>query len=556
MKRPRWRDVDPRLGAGLILLVVLWGAAAVPAVAGAADRVRSRATADRLGGAVDTVVVALQEERRLAVAAPSGGDAAARSRTDRAVADLSALTGGRNGWTYTSEAVDSVEELTSTLRTLGAVRSRTDRGELLDGYRAIITAGLDLPWLPARPLARAREALSEQDALLRTALSTRAGVTDAELLRVGDLAGRRSAWLAEARTELAAAGEPLAAVEQRLLLDKGPQVAPADWAAAADPVNAALRTAQTRAVHDTVTSATPGVAGATVFAGLVAGVGLIAVIGILVMARRAARRPAAAAQTAGDDPRDDTVPGMQALLLDMHRRSQRLLHRLLRLLDTLERAQTDDETLDQLFRADHLATRVRRNVEKAITLAGGTPGRQWQRPMPLGEVVRGAAAEVDDYQRVSTAQIQPAALAGDAVLEVTHLLAELIDNAITYSPAETRVRVSGSRDDEGGYTVTVTDAGQGMSDLDLENARQVMSDPRPPGGGLWSGLYAVGRFAARHAITVRLFRGPSGGFVAEVSLPAGLVTEPEPSDGQSPDPARFEMSDMATTYVDLPVVGS
>src|SRR5688572_1341576 len=108
MKR-RWRDIDPRLSAGLILLVVLWGAAAVPAVFDAADRVRARSTADRLGGAVDRVVVALQEERRLAVAALTGGDATAlataRVTTDRAASELSALTDGWQGRTYTAEAV-------------------------------------------------------------------------------------------------------------------------------------------------------------------------------------------------------------------------------------------------------------------------------------------------------------------------------------------------------------------------------------------------------------------------------------------------------------------
>jgi hypothetical protein len=121
-----------------------------------------------------------------------------------------------------------------------------------------------------------------------------------------------------------------------------------------------------------------------------------------------------------------------------------LLHRLLRLLDGLERRQSDEEMLGELYRADHLATRARRNVEKAVTLAGGPPARQWRRPMPMGEVVRGAAAEVEDYVRVSTAQIEPSALAGEAILEITHLLAELIDNAIAYSPAETRVRAGGA----------------------------------------------------------------------------------------------------------------
>jgi signal transduction histidine kinase len=561
MRRPRFRDLDPRLGAGLILLVVLWLAAAAPAVLDAAERVRDRNTADKLGRAVDTAVVALQDERRLSLAYLAGGEpaalVAARGRTDRARDGL----GG--GWAYSATA----GELASRLDGLTAVRSQVDRrttqpAAVLAVYDPAIAAGLALPWLPSGTLGRARETLSEEDALVRAALSTTAGPGDPERLRVGELAGERRAWLAAAPPVDGAADQRLHAVEERLVLARGTRVTPAEWAAAADPVNAVLRAAETRAARDAVTGATPGAIGATVYAGLVAGVGLVALIGVLVLARRP--RPVAGHAS------DDTViigvpvggvaePGFQELLLDLHRRSQRLLHRLLRLLDGLERRQSDEEMLGQLYRADHLATRVRRNTEKAITLAGGAPARQWRRPMPLGEVVRGAAAEVEDYVRVSTSQIEPAGLAGDAVLEVTHLLAELIDNAVRYSPAETRVR-TGGRWADGGYVVTVSDAGPGMTDLDLDHARQVMADPRPPRGGMWQGFYAVGRFAARYAVDVRLVRGPAGGLVAEVRLPRGLVSQPVPDGPQLGGPsinrvdrmrARLgEVSDVDTASVD------
>ncbi|WP_433363527.1 sensor histidine kinase [Actinoplanes sp. CA-142083] len=569
MKRP----IDPRLGAGLLLLVALWLAAAVPAVLGAADRVRERNTADRLGRAVDTVVVALQDERRLSVARLAGGDAsalaAARERTDRAGDDLRSLDGK---WAYT----ESASELVASLDTLGVVRSQVDHGQMkgaavLAAYGSAIRDGLGLPWLPAGPLGRAREALSEEDAMLRTALATTAGAGEADRIRVGELAGERQAGLSgagdggEAPAGAGNSGQGpagiddqrLAAVESRLILGKGAAVTPAEWAAAADPVNAALRAAETSAARAAVEDATPAAIGATVYAGLVAGVGLVALLGVVALARRF--RPAPAPVDAVTQEIAD--PRVQELLLDLHRRSQRLVHRLLRLLDGLERRQSDEEMLGQLYRADHLATRVRRNTEKAITLAGGAPGRQWRRPMPLGEVVRGAAAEVDDYVRVSTSQIEPAALAGDAVLEITHLLAELIDNAVSYSPAETRVR-TGGRWADGGYTVTISDAGPGMSDLDLDRAREVMDDPRPPGGGVWQGFYVVGRFAARHAVDVRLMRGPAGGLVAEVALPAGLVTHPgpdEPRPGGPPinrvDRMRARLSDVDATSVDLSNVG-
>ena len=567
MTRRRWRDVDPRLGAGLILLIVLWLAAAGPAVLDATDRVRARNTADRLGHAVDSAVVALQDERRLSTAYLAGGEPApllaARARTDRARAELGAVTDGWHGRLYDPAAVRVADDLTANLDLLGVVRSQVNdrvapRSTVLSTYDAVIDIGLS----PSRPLGLARDALSEEDALLRAALTTTAGVTELERLHVGDLAGERHARMADGSVVPGPADQRLSALEDRLMLRRGGTVTPAEWAAAADPVNAGLRAAETQAARDAV-AATPGTIGAIVYAGLVAGVGLVALIGVLVMARRFAPTPATAAAPVRAGA--DAEAGLQALLLDLHRRSQKLVHRLLRLLDGMERRQSDDEMLGELFRADHLATRVRRNVEKAITLAGGAPGRQWREPAPIGEVVRGAAAEVADYVRVSTAQVEAAGLAGDAVTEVTHLLAELIDNAVTYSPAETRVRVGGDRAEDGGYTVTIADAGPGMSDLDLANARQVMDDPEPPGGGVWWGFYAIGRFAARRGIDVRLYRGPSGGLVAEVGLPADLVTDPEPDGPRPGGPpinrvarmrARLgEMSDAETTSVDLPVVG-
>jgi signal transduction histidine kinase len=269
-------------------------------------------------------------------------------------------------------------------------------------------------------------------------------------------------------------------------------------------------------------------------------------VAVLVMVRRWAGRPAGADPAAGTaggpadpehatgDRTDDAERRLHELLLDLHRRSQNLLHRQLRLLDSMERRESDDETLGDLFRADHLANRMRRNVEKAIVLAGGTPGRRWRRPVPLVDVVRGAVSEVTEFVRVSTAQIEPASLVGAAVTDLMHLLAELIDNATTFAPAETRVRVSGRRQADG-YQLVVTDTGPGMSDDDLATAHQVMSNPEPPGGGAWWGLYAVGRFAKRHGITVQLGRAPSGGLSAEVSLPAALLAVADQDGGVDSD---------------------
>ncbi|GAA0558672.1 hypothetical protein GCM10010172_47130 [Paractinoplanes ferrugineus] len=559
-----------RWGAGLGLLVLLWIAAATPAVSAALDQIRERSTAGEIGHAVDGVVVALQAERRLAATFRTGGDiapgTAQRGRTDQA---RTALAKARDGRFVTAEAGREVDELLRRLSGLDPLRAQVDgglaaRADVVAGYTRIIAAGLGAPWLPSSQtlgaLGRAREALCEEDALITGALAT-TGVTETDRLRLGALTGVRQAWLTDAGADAdldAAAYRRLQAVERQIL--KPAPVTPAGWTAAVDPAVADLRAAESGADREML-AATSGSITAILYAGLIAGVGLIAVIGVFLLARRTApelrRAPAVA------PARADGRPAREELLLDLHRRSQRLVHRQLRLLDTMERRQSDDETLGDLFRADNLATRLRRNVEKAITLAGGTPGRRWRRPMPVVEVVRGAAAEIADYVRVSTGRVQPAGLAGSAVTDVMHLLAELIENATTYSPPETRVRVGGVRDDDGGYTFTVSDVGPGMSDLDLTTAAGVMADAEPPADGVWWGFHAIGRFAARQNIAVRLRPGPAGGLIATVTLPADLITDPAAA-GPGPDAPplsrvarmRARLSDVTSPTVDLPVVGS
>jgi signal transduction histidine kinase len=562
-----------RRTAGLLLLVVLfWLAAAGPAVAGATRVIRERTTADRLGHAVDTMVVEMQEERRLSTGVLAGGDpavlAAQRARTDQARAALDIAASGWVSGLFTAAGAGTADEMRAGLDGLGSLRAQVDARRIdglgvLDTYGRVIDAGLTAePGPAAAALGRAREALAAEDALLRAALSTAAGPTGPDRVRLAALVGARGARLSGTPVADDPGFRRLTALEERLLLATGARVTPADWAAAADPVSAALRDAEVTAVRD-ATGATAGTVATIVYAALIAGVGLVALIGTLVLARRrgrpepAGRAPGAAAATAAP------ATGSAALLLDLHRRSQPLVHRLLRLLDGMERRQSDEETLADLFRADHLANRVRRNVETAIALAGGTPGRRWTRPVPLVDVVRGAAAEVPDYVRVSTARVEPAGLAGPAVTDVMHLLAELIDNATTWSPAENRVKVSGSRAAAGGYTITVADTGPGMSLLDLATAREVMDAAEPPAGGLWRGFHAVGRFAARQDLTIRLAPGAGGGLVAEVTLPADLIAEPDGSEPEGPAINRVdrmrarlgEMSDVDTPAVDTSVAG-
>jgi signal transduction histidine kinase len=306
---------------------------------------------------------------------------------------------------------------------------------------------------------------------------------------------------------------------------------PGAWAAALDDYRTRLRQAEVDAVAAAGGDATPGAVVTVAAAGLLAGLGLVAVVAALVALRRFVRRPGgpapvAAPAAAGPDPDGH----LQRLLLEQNRRNQALLHRMLRQLDGLQRRVADDATLGELFRIDHLASRVRRNVEKTVALTGGTPGRRWTRPVALVEVVRAAAAAVPGFERVSTARVEPVALTGPAVTDVLHLLSELIENAAVFSPAETRVGVDGRWDDDG-YVLTVADHGPGMTEDDLAIAADVLASATPPATDAWDGLWAAGRLAGRAGATVTLRNGGEGGLRAEVRLPAALLMAPEEDPG-------------------------
>ncbi|MFD0788558.1 histidine kinase, partial [Micromonospora azadirachtae] len=162
--------------------------------------------------------------------------------------------------------------------------------------------------------------------------------------------------------------------------------------------------------------------------------------------------------------RDEHTVGAatRELFLRLTQRNQVLLREQLNLLDLMERREHDAEETAELFQLDHLATRLRRNVEKVVTLAGARPSRRWRRPVPLLDVARGAVAEVADYQRVLVAPHWPWHLAGPAVTDVIHLLAELVENALVFSPAQATVRMAGEHR-PGGCAIVVTDDGPGLA---------------------------------------------------------------------------------------------
>ena len=183
--------------------------------------------------------------------------------------------------------------------------------------------------------------------------------------------------------------------------------------------------------------------------------------------------------------------------------ARRCVHRQLTLLDAMERREHDAEELEDLFRVDHLATRMRRNAENLIVLSGSTPGRAWRRNVPMVDVVRGAVAEVEDYTRVNVLPLGPVSLAGRAVGDVIHLLAELIENALSFSPPHTSVEVRGQLV-ANGFAIEIEDRGLGMSEEDLAaaNHRIVDQSELNLANAARLGLYVVSRLTERHGVRV------------------------------------------------------
>ncbi|MEU4724163.1 nitrate- and nitrite sensing domain-containing protein [Nonomuraea dietziae] len=224
------------------------------------------------------------------------------------------------------------------------------------------------------------------------------------------------------------------------------------------------------------------------------------------------------------------------ILLSLARRTQGLVHRQLTVLDVMERRETEPEELRDLFRLDHLATRMRRNAENLIVLSGSSPGRTWRRSVPMIDVVRGALAEVEDYTRVQLLPMGEATLAGKAVGDVVHLLAELIENAVSFSPPYTTVQVGGQVVATG-YVFEIEDRGLGMTPESLQAANEHIAGPPEfrLTGSARLGLYVVARLAERHQIQVRLKASTYGGTTVVVLVPHELIgSEPEQDEDGAP----------------------
>ncbi len=221
--------------------------------------------------------------------------------------------------------------------------------------------------------------------------------------------------------------------------------------------------------------------------------------------------------------------GVSEVFVNLARRSQVLLHKQLTLLDTMERRTEDTEELADLFRLDHLTTRMRRHAEGLVILSGAAPSRQWRKPVQLMDVVRASVAEVEDYERIEVRRLPRVAVTGPAVADLTHLVAELLENATVFSPPHTAVQVLGERV-ANGFTLEIHDRGLGMAADALLDANLRLAET--PEFELSDtdrlGLFVVSRLAQRQNVRVSLQPSPYGGTTAVVFIPDALLTDDVP----------------------------
>jgi signal transduction histidine kinase len=239
---------------------------------------------------------------------------------------------------------------------------------------------------------------------------------------------------------------------------------------------------------------------------------------------------------------------VNAMFTNLSRRSQSLVQRQLRLIDELENAEQDPDQLASLFKLDHLATRMRRNGENLLVLAGEEPGRRWSQPVPLIDVLRAAASEVEQYERVTLRDLPTVEVAGRAVNDVVHLVAEVLENATSFSAPETKVSVTGNLLNTGGVMLEIEDSGIGMTPEELDDANERLANPPVVDVAISRrmGLFVVGRLATRHGIQVRLRRSATGGITALVLVPAALLAG-NLSDAPAVGGTRGSFGDIADT---------
>jgi signal transduction histidine kinase len=248
---------------------------------------------------------------------------------------------------------------------------------------------------------------------------------------------------------------------------------------------------------------------------------------------------------------------VNAMFVNLSRRSQSMVERQIRVITRLERGEQDSKRLANLFQIDHLATRMRRNSENLLVLAGHELSRRWSRPVALVDVLRAAVSEIEHYERVTLNVQSGISVRKEAVSDVVHLTAELVENATTFSAANTPVTVMAHLLSSGGALVEITDKGLGMTAEQMAPANWRLDNPPVVDVAVSRrmGLFVVARLAARHGIRVRLQPGPSGGVSALVWLPEEAITRAKGGSGPLQTVSTASKSWAFTTIADTSTGG-
>ncbi|CAL9608973.1 nitrate- and nitrite sensing domain-containing protein [Streptomyces sp. enrichment culture] len=622
------RKIVALLLVPLVSLTTIWAFTTVLTGREASHLSDVSSVMEEVGYPVEDTVRVLQQERRqtlVHLADPRASDGLAALRRSRAATDKAvAVVRGSADDDRVREAMhDDSSELSAVLESFKGIESlrrsvedgTVGRAQALDLYNRLIDpcyvllaslhvvddVELDKQYRALVSLARARELLSREDALLGSALIV-GRLSRAEVRDISDLVAQRTLLYDAGLPELPAderdryetfwknaASAPLRVGEEAAVSSgSGPPrgVTAKSWDTAAGNVLAELGTLNDEATdryQDRVRPVAMGVIAQAVVVGVL---GLIALLVSLFLSVRVGRglirdlrklrleaHEASGVRlpgvmrrlSAGEQVDVETeVPrleydknemgevgqalntlqraaveaavkqaelraGVSEVFVNLARRSQVLLHKQLTLLDTMERRTEDTEELADLFRLDHLTTRMRRHAEGLVILSGAAPSRQWRKPVQLMDVVRAAVAEVEDYERVEVRRLPRVAVTGPAVADLTHLVAELLENATVFSPPHTAVQVVGERV-ANGFTLEIHDRGLGMAADALLDANLRLAET--PEFELSDtdrlGLFVVSRLARRQNVRVSLQPSPYGGTTAVVFIPDALLTDEVP----------------------------
>ncbi|WP_020135138.1 nitrate- and nitrite sensing domain-containing protein [Streptomyces sp. 351MFTsu5.1] len=238
---------------------------------------------------------------------------------------------------------------------------------------------------------------------------------------------------------------------------------------------------------------------------------------------------------------------INTIFSNLARRNQSLIERQLALITNLEGKEADPDQLANLFKLDHLATRVRRNGENLLVLGGETPAQQWNQPLPLVDVIRAAASEVEQYERIELSGVPETEIHGRAVTDLVHLLAELLENATTFSSPHSQVRVTAARLPDGRIMVEIHDRGIGLPPENLADINHHLAEPPTVDASISQrmGLYVVGRLADRHGVRVQLRPGDQGQGTTALAMLPDTITYRAP--GAAPDPDTLALAAVPDT---------